>query len=140
MQDSVFTKIIRGDIPCHKIYEDSRTFAFMDIHPLLPGHVLVVPKTQVDHFDELSPADYQAVFSTVRKVAKQIKTVLGAKRAIIQVLGFDVPHAHVHVMTGETSQQYFEAAAAHLQGTHHYQPSDEELAELAQKLRLPDDL
>ena len=98
MQPSIFTKIINRDIPASIIYEDAKTIAFLDIHPIRPGHVLVIPKTQVDHFDDLSPEDYQAVFETVQKVAKQVKKVLGVKRACLRVEGFDVPHAHVHVI------------------------------------------
>jgi len=141
MQDSIFTKIIKGEIPSHKVYEDAKTFVFLDIHPLLPGHMLVVPKTQVDHFDDLPEEDYQALFATVRKMAKQAKAVMGAKRAIIQVLGFDVPHAHIHVMPGDTSQQFFQAAADHLSAeSYPYQPTQDELAEIAARLRLPDEL
>lgn len=107
MQDSVFTKIIRGEIPCEKVYEDDKTIAFMDIHPLVPGHVLVVPKTQVDHFDDLSPDYYKAVFDTVQKVAKRIKTVIGSERVCLRVEGFDVPHAHVHVYPCDTADDFY---------------------------------
>jgi histidine triad (HIT) family protein len=141
MQDSIFTKIIKGEIPCHKIYEDAKTFAFLDIHPLLPGHVLVVPKAQVDHFDDLAEEDYQALFATVRKVAKRAKTGMGTERAIIQVMGFDVPHTHVHVMPANSSLQYFQAASDHLnKDPYPYQPTQDELVEIAARLRLPDEL
>ncbi len=141
MQDSVFTKIIKGEIPCHKIYEDAKTFAFLDIHPLLPGHILVVPKNQIDQIDELPDDDYQALFATVKKLSVQARAVMGTRRAIVQVLGFDVPHAHVHIMPADTSKQFFEAAADHLsKNPHLYQPTQEELAEIAAKLRLPDEV
>ena len=97
-QDSIFTKIIKSQIPCHKVYEDDHTIAFMDIHPVQPGHVLVLPKVQVDHLDDLDPRDYQAVMSTVQKVSKRIRKVLRPRRIGIHVEGFDVPHAHVHVI------------------------------------------
>lgn len=106
MSDSIFTKIIKGEIPCHKVYEDERTIAFMDIHPVQPGHVLVVPKAQVDHFQDLSEEDYTAVWLTVRKVARKQKEVLQPKRVGIQVVGLDVPHAHIHVVPFNTLEEF----------------------------------
>ncbi len=94
---SVFSKIVRGEIPCYKIYEDERTMAFLDIAPETPGHTLVIPKVEVDKIYELSPEDYQAVWETVRKVATRMEKVLG-KRTLMKVIGTDVPHAHVHLM------------------------------------------
>lgn len=97
MEDSIFTKIIKGEIPCYKIYEDEKTMAFLDIAPESMGHTLVVPKVQVDKIYELSDEDYQALFATVKKVAKHMEEVLGA-RTLMKVIGTDVPHAHVHLM------------------------------------------
>jgi len=97
MEDSVFTKIIKGEIPCYKIYEDDKTLAFLDIAPEVMGHTLVVPKNQVDKIYELPDEDYVAVMATVKKLAQQMEKVLG-KRPIMKVIGVDVPHAHVHVM------------------------------------------
>ena len=141
MQDSVFTKIIKGEIPSYKIYEDAKTFAFLDIEPFFPGHTLVVPKTQVDQFDDLSEEDYQALFRTVKKVSKHLRTTLGVKRTIMHVFGFDVPHVHIHLMPANEGKQFFQAAASHLTGEPYpYQPTKDELAELAKRLRMPDDL
>lgn len=109
MEDSVFAKIIRGEIPSYKIYEDDKTLAFLDIHPVMFGHVLVVPKIQLDHVDELPEDDYTALFLTVKKVASRIKSVLGSKRSIILVMGYDVPHAHVHVLPSDSSQDFYDA-------------------------------
>ncbi|HSX45261.1 MAG TPA: HIT family protein [Candidatus Saccharimonadales bacterium] len=106
MEDSVFTKIIKGEIPAHKVYEDDKTIAFLDIHPIQPGHVLVVPKAQVDEFQDLKDEDYVAVWAAVQKVAKRQKAVLGRKRVGIHVIGLDVPHAHIHVFPFDTLQQY----------------------------------
>jgi histidine triad (HIT) family protein len=78
MQESIFTKIIKGEIPSHKIYEDDKTFAFLDIHPKTPGHVLVVPKNQVQFAWDLPNEDYAALMSTVKKIALRIKEVLQA--------------------------------------------------------------
>lgn len=94
---SVFTKIIQGELPCYKIYEDERTFAFLDIEPEAPGHTLVIPKTEVDKVYDLSDEDYQAVWATVKMLARHFEEVLG-ERTMIKVVGTDVPHAHVHVL------------------------------------------
>lgn len=94
---SVFSKIIQGEIPCYKIYEDERTLAFLDIAPEAEGHTLVVPKVEVDKVYDLEDEDYQAVMRTVKKVAQHMEKVLG-KRVQIKVVGVDVPHAHVHVL------------------------------------------
>jgi len=98
MKDSVFTKIIKGEIPCYKIYEDDKTIAFLDIHPAQRGHALVVPKYQVDEFQNLPAADYQALWESVQKVAKRLKDVIKPPRIGVHVEGFLVPHAHVHVI------------------------------------------
>ena len=98
MEDSIFTKIINGDIPSFTLYEDEKTIAFLDIHPASKGHTLVVPKVQIDHLDDLSDADYAAVFTTVKLLTKQLKTAFNPVRVGLVVKGFDVPHAHVHVI------------------------------------------
>lgn len=107
MADSIFTRIINGEIPCHKLYEDERVLAFLDVHPIQPGHTLVVPKKQVDQFDELSDADYQAVFACVKRIARRLKQVTGADRACVRIEGFDVPHAHVHVYPCNNAQEFY---------------------------------
>jgi len=141
MQDSIFTKIIRGKIPCYKVYEDAKTFAFLDIEPYFPGHTLVVPKLQVDKFDDLPDEDYRALFDTVRKVTKQLKQKLETERVIVQIFGFDVPHTHVHIMPTNDSKQFYQAAANHLSGQPYpYQPSQEEFAEIAKKVRMEDEV
>lgn len=97
-EPSLFTKIVNGELPCHKVYEDEKTLAFLNIYPSIPGHTLVIPKQQVDHLDDLDDETYRAVMATTKKVMKRIKEVLGTKRACLKVQGFDVPHAHVHVL------------------------------------------
>lgn len=102
MIDSIFTRIIKGEIPCHKVYEDDRTFAFLDINPMTPGHTLVIPKVQSDDIWSLESDLYDYLMQVVRKVAVRQKEVLGAKRVGLQVEGFGVPdHAHIHVMSLE---------------------------------------
>lgn len=130
MQDSIFTRIIKGEIPCEKVYEDSKTLAFVDIHPLVPGHVLVISKNQTDHFDDLPDEDYQALFAAVKKVAKRVKRVMGAKRACVRIMGFDVPHAHVHVYPCDDTEDFYG-------DIHHMEkePDHPALAKMAEKLK-----
>lgn len=104
---SVFSKIVAGEIPSYKVYEDERNLAFLDIHPEVRGHVLVVPKVEVDKIYELSEEDYVSLFLAVKKVAKRVEEVFG-QRAILKVIGVDVPHAHVHVMPFSESYKFGE--------------------------------
>ena len=137
MQESVFTKIIKGDLPCHKVYEDEKTLAFMTINPVFPGHVLVIPKLQIDHFDDLPEEDYQALFNTVKKIGKRIKQVFKCKRAIVSVMGFDVPHAHIHVMPCDSVREYVKRTSEQLEEIKNNttpEPNHQELAEVAKRL------
>lgn len=102
---SIFTKIIQGEIPRYKIYEDDKTFAFLDIHPESKGHVLVIPKNEVDKIYNLPDEDYQALMATVKKLSQHMEKVLG-QRTLWKVVGTDVPHAHVHLMPLDESWQY----------------------------------
>lgn len=129
MSDSIFTKIIKGEVPCHKVYEDEKTLAFMDIHPAQPGHVLVVPRVQVDEFQNLAAEDYAAMWLTVQKVAKKIKEVLKPKRVGVHVEGFDVPHAHVHLIPINKGFSDFTPPDPSKE------PDHQELAAMAQKLQ-----
>lgn len=106
MSDSVFTKIIKGEIPAQKIYEDDKTLAFLDIRPIAPGHTLVIPKTQTDNLWDLSDNDYQAVMATCKKVALRLGQVLKPKRVGLKVMGIDVPHAHVHIIPFNTAEEF----------------------------------
>lgn len=94
---SIFTKIINGEIPCYKIYEDEKTLAFLDINPETKGHTLVIPKNEVDKIYDLPDEDYAALMATVKKLSKHYEKVLGT-RTLWKVIGTDVPHAHVHLM------------------------------------------
>lgn len=108
MQDSVFTKIIKGDIPFHKVYEDDKTLAFLDIHPQQPGQTVVVPKTQVDFIWNLEEADYRALMSTVQKVGRRLREIFPEKRRIgVMVEGLDIKdHAHVVVMPFDNGSEF----------------------------------
>lgn len=105
-EESIFTKIIKGEIPSYKIYEDEKTYAFLDIHPKQPGHVMVIPKKEVDHLWDLSDEDYLAVMQTSKKVANRIRQVLNPKRVAMQVEGTGVAHAHVHLFPFTTVEEF----------------------------------
>lgn len=107
MQDSIFTKMIKGEIPCNKVYEDEHVLAFLDIHPLTPGHTLVVPKKQVDEFQELDETEYRALFDAVQFISKNMKKVLKPKRVCARIEGFNVPHVHVHLYPCDTAEDFY---------------------------------
>jgi len=107
MQDSLFTKIIKGEIPSHKVYEDDKTLAFLSIYPSVVGHTLIIPKVQVETLWDLSTEDYQAVMETTQKVALRLRDVLGVERVGEKVIGLDVPHAHVHLIPFNTAEEYY---------------------------------
>lgn len=94
---SIFAKIVAGEIPCYKIYEDDKVLAFLDIHPEAKGHTLVIPKIEVDRIYDLPDEDYAAVMAAAKKIARHMEDVLGA-RTLWKVIGTDVPHAHIHLM------------------------------------------
>ncbi len=128
MEDSVFTKIIQGELPSHKVYEDDATIAIVPLHPIAKGHVLVIPKIQVDEFFDLPDADYRALMAAVKKVAKRMKTVLGTTRVGLQIVGIDVPHVHVHVIAFDTLAEFHEIP------DETKEPDQTKLANMARKL------
>jgi histidine triad (HIT) family protein len=128
-EDSVFTKIIKGEIPSYKVYEDDKTLAFLDIHPIQPGMTLVISKTQVPTFMDLSEEDYQALWRTVKKVAERLRMVFPEKKQIgLQVEGLDVPHVHVKLFPIDTGSEFRSVADASTE------PEHASLAALAQTL------
>jgi histidine triad (HIT) family protein len=98
MQDSIFTKIINGEIPCHKVYEDDDVIAFLDICPITPGHTLVVPKKQLEFVWDLDDELYVKLTLVAKKVALHIREVLGTSYVGEQIIGVDVPHAHIQLI------------------------------------------
>lgn len=95
---SVFSKIINGEIPCYKIHEDEKSFAFLDINPEAKGHTLVVPKVEVGKIYDLSDEDWAALWASAKLIAKHIDEVTG-RRVIMKVVGVDLPdHAHIHLI------------------------------------------
>ena len=129
MEDSIFTKIVKGEIPAHKIYEDDQTLAFLDIHPSVEGHALVIPKKQVEFVWDLDSETYQAVMMTAKEVAVQLRTVLGVPYVGVKVIGIDVPHAHVQLIPFANSDEFQKTADMTLE------PDHATLAALAEKLR-----
>ena len=129
MQDSIFTKIIKGEIPSHKIYEDDKTYAFLDIHPASEGHTLVVAKKQVEFVWDLEDVDYAALMSTVKKVAYRLRAVYPTRVVGELVIGVDIPHAHVHLIPFRSASEIKNAIGAPM-----VEPDHEVLASVAQKL------
>ncbi|QQR85189.1 MAG: HIT family protein [Flavobacteriales bacterium] len=99
---SIFTRIVNGDIPCHKVAEDDRYLAFLDINPLREGHTLVVPKLEVDKFFELPEEVLAGIMPFAQGVARKIAEVIPCDRIGVSVIGLEVPHAHVHLIPIDT--------------------------------------
>jgi histidine triad (HIT) family protein len=101
---TIFTKIIRGEIPCYKIAEDENYFAFLDIHPLREGHTLVVPKEETDYIFDLDDEKLAGMVLFSKKVAAAIRKQIPCNRIGIAVLGLEVPHAHIHLVPMDTME------------------------------------
>lgn len=95
---SIFSRIAAGEIPSYKVAEDADHFAFLDINPVHPGHVLVIPKKEVDYIFDLEPEEYSALMLFARRVAKAIRRAIPCRKVGVTVIGLDVPHAHVHLV------------------------------------------
>ena len=95
---SIFTRIIQGEIPCHKITEDDRFFAFLDIMPLAPGHTLVVPKQETDYLFNLDAETYQGLWLFAKKISTAVEAAVPCMRIGVAVIGLEVPHAHIHLV------------------------------------------
>lgn len=130
MQDSIFTKIIKGEIPCHKIYEDEHTIAFLDIHPSMPGHTLVVPKKQVAYLWDADEEVYAYLMAAVKTVGDHMRATLPQEHVGVKVVGVDVPHAHVHLVPFDTVEEYEQ------RGNMTTEPDHEALANIAQTLSM----
>ena len=96
--ETIFTKIIKGEIPSYKVAEDDNYYAFLDISPLAKGHTLVIPKLEVDNIFDLPDDIYQGLFMFANKVAKSIKINFPCLKIGIAVIGIEVPHAHIHLV------------------------------------------
>lgn len=125
---SIFTRFINGEIPCHKIAENDKYFAFLDIMPLAPGHVLVVPKVEVDYIFEMEEDDLAGILPFARNIAIAMGKAIPCERIGISVIGLEVPHAHVHLLPLRTMDDInFSRPKLKM--------SQEELASIAEKIR-----
>ena len=95
---SIFSKIIAGEIPCFRIAENEEFFSFLDVRPMQKGHVLVVPKNEVDYLFDMDSEQYQRLFLFAKHVAGAIKKVVPCKKVGLAVVGLEVPHAHIHLV------------------------------------------
>lgn len=125
---SIFTRIIRGEIPCHKVGEDERFLAFLDIGPLRDGHTLVVPKLEVDRFLDLPDDLLAGILPFAREVGARIQRVVPCDRIGLCVIGLEVPHAHLHLVPLDRMSD-MDFTRPKLRRT------AEELAALAQRIR-----
>lgn len=124
---SIFSKIIAGEIPSYKIKENEQFLAFLDINPVQRGHVLVIPKVEVDYFFELEDDLIADMMVFAKGVAKQIKKAIPCNRVGVSVIGLEVPHAHIHLIpiNGLYDMDFTKPKAS---------ISNEELAEIAKKI------
>jgi histidine triad (HIT) family protein len=125
---TIFTKIINGEIPCHKIFEDENHLAFLDIQPLAMGHVLCIPKREVDYIFDLSPKETADLWQFTQPIAKAIQAAILCKKVGIAVIGLEVPHAHIHLIPLQNVGDINFSKAK-------LTPTTEELTEVAEKIR-----
>lgn len=130
MENSIFAKIVSGEIPCHKVYEDDMTLAFLDVYPKNEGHVLVIPKVRPTEFIwDLDDDVYQAVMATVKKVGLRLREVMPHPYVHQAVVGTDVPYTHVHLVPFTTTKDL------HTRQDMSRQPDNEALSAMAEKIR-----
>lgn len=125
---TIFSKILSGEIPCHKIAENDRFIAFLDVSPLVEGHTLVIPKVEVDYIFDLDDSYLAEINLFARDVAAKIKAAVPCKRIGIAVIGLEVPHAHMHLvpLNGVADINF---------DRQKMKPTQEELAEIAARIR-----
>jgi len=124
---TLFTQIIRGDIPAERLVEDDRFLAFLDIRPIRPGHTLVVPKQEVDYLFDLDDATLGGLLPFARQLARPIERATGCTRVGIMVAGLEVPHCHVHLVPMDSVYDLDFGKASEASG--------DELAEMAERIR-----
>ena len=112
---SIFSKIVSGDVPAYIIAEDDHHLAFLDIFPLSKGHVLVIPKLEIDNIFDIDHDQYLALWSFAKRVSKAIKKVISCERVGVAVIGLEVPHAHIHLVPiNNVSDINFERTKLHV--------------------------
>lgn len=106
---SIFSRIVTGEIPCYKVAEDERFFAFLDISPVAKGHTLVIPKKEVDYIFDLDDETYAGLMAFACRVARALEKSIDCKRVGVAVMGLEVPHAHIHLIpiTTEGDMNFF---------------------------------
>ena len=124
---SIFTKIINGEIPCHKVLEDENHIAFLDISPIAIGHTLVVIKKEVDYFFDLSDDELSSIMAFAKKVAIALKKAIPCLKVGVSVIGIEVPHVHVHLVPINSVKDMTFGKTISM--------SNEKLAEVAEKIR-----
>ncbi len=127
MEDCIFCKIVDRSIPSYKVWENDRFMMFLDIRPINRGHSLIIPKFHVDYLFSMEENDYQDLMKTVKELSEPLRRSLGAKRIGIAVEGFEVPHAHVHLIPIDKPGQLNPSNAT--------PATNEELRELAEKIK-----
>tara|TARA_Y100001978_G_C23349071_1_gene271130 strand:- start:44 stop:439 length:396 start_codon:yes stop_codon:yes gene_type:complete len=125
--DSVFTKIIKKEISSFTVYEDSDVIAFLDINPIKMGHTLVVPKKQIDYIFDLDNDDYNKFWTTTKKIAKGLKKSVICRRIGISVIGFEVPHCHIHLIPINTMRD--------MNFDNSYDCTSSEMTDMAERIR-----
>ncbi len=95
---SIFSKIVAGEIPCYKVAEDTDHLAFLDISPLVKGHVLVIPKKETDYLFDLGEKEYLSLWAFSKKVERSVLACIPCERVGVVVMGLEVPHAHIHLI------------------------------------------
>ncbi len=124
---TIFSRIVAGEIPAHKIAETDDYLAFLDVMPTTMGHTLVIPKKEVDYLFNLDDELYIGLMAFAKKVAPAIEKAIPCKRIGVAVIGLEVPHAHVHLIPLNSMQD--------MNFNHKIKPTQEELAETAEKIR-----
>lgn len=124
---TIFSRIVAGEIPCYKIAEDDKYFAFLDINPVAPGHTLVIPKNEVDYIFDLNDEEYLGLQLFAKRVAEAIKRAIPCTRVGVAVMGLEVPHTHIHLIpiNTEADMNFFKEKAT---------LSAEEMANIATKI------
>lgn len=95
---SIFSRIVAGEIPCHKVWEDDHHLAFLDINPWVEGHTLVIPKREQDYLFDMDDDAYAQLHLAAKQVAALLKAKLGCRRVCTMVIGYEVPHVHIHLL------------------------------------------
>ena len=124
---TIFSRIVKGEIPCYKIAEDERFFAFLDINPVMKGHTLVIPKREDDYIFNLTDDEIAGMMVFAKKVAKALEKAVPCKRIGVAVIGLEVPHAHIHLIPiSQEGDMDFKKEHVHM--------SDEEFREVQKRI------